>query len=111
MFIVEKGNTPDGMRIQIENWSDLYPETYNKNDTIGFYPMAVNDIYTEGRPDFPPYPKRGQTFRSSLRFDNEDETKKAFDLLQSGEKTYMDYLDKYSNHVIRKEDFIKAVSN
>lgn len=111
MFIIKKGITPSGVNIQIENWQDLYPNLHTENDTIGFYPKAMNDIYRDDYPHWPPYPKRNETFRAALKFDNEKEAKKVFDLLQSGEKTYMHYLDNYQDNVISRDNFIKAVSN
>ena len=44
MKIMHKGTTPDGIKIQLEDWSDHnteeYPDTYGL--TIGSYPIAVN---------------------------------------------------------------------
>ena len=108
MQIIRKETTPNGTDIQIEDWSEDYPGTFKKNATIGFYPMALNSIYhDEG---FPEYPKRGETFRSEFDFNTEEEAKEAFDSLQSGEKSFMDFLDNYSNFVISKANFIKAIT-
>lgn len=109
MFIIEKGTTPNGMDIQIENWHDTY-DFIPENATIGFYPMAVNDIYREDRPHFPAYPKKGETFRASFEFDTAEEAKKAFDALKSGEKTYIHFLDNYKMNTVSKDNFIKAVT-
>lgn len=111
MFVIERGVTPTGVDIQIENWSESYPNTCKKNATIGFYPRAINDIYNEDYPHWPPYPKRGERFRASLDFNSETEAREAYKALQSGKKTYMDYLDNYSSYVIPKVNFIKAVAN
>lgn len=110
MFIIEKGTTPNGMDIQIENWAETYPNLHKENDTIGFYPMAVNDIYNAEHPYFPAYPKRGQTFRAELKFDTAEEAKEAFEALKSGEKTFIHYLGNYDNRVVSKDNFIKAVT-
>ena len=109
MKIIRKGTTPNGTHIQIEDWSENYT-FHNKNATIGFYPMAIHDIYDEENPHFPAYPKRGETFRSEFDFNTEEEAKEAFDSLQSGEKSFMDFLDNYSNFVISKANFIKAIT-
>ena len=110
MFVVKKGVTSTGIDIQIEDWSDVYPNLFKKNATVGFYPKAVNDIYNEDYPHWAPYPKRGEVFRASLNFDTEEEAREAFNAMRSGEKTYMDYLDNYSSHVISKKNFIRAVT-
>lgn len=110
MFVIEKGITPDGISIQIEDWSESYPNTYKKNATIGFYPVAVHDIIREDYPHWTPYPKRGARFRADLEFDSEAEAKAAFESLKSGEKTYMDYLDNYGNQVLSRAKFIEAVT-
>ena len=110
MKIIRKGTTPNGTDIRIEDWSETYPGTFKKNATIGFYPMAIHDIYDEENPHFPAYPKRGETFRSEFDFNTEEEAKEAFDSLQSGEKSFMDFLDNYSNFVISKANFIKAIT-
>ena len=109
MKVIRKGTTPNGTHIQIEDWSEDYT-FYNKNATIGFYPIAIHDIYDEENPHFPAYPKRGETFRSEFDFNTEKEAKEAFDALQSGEKSFMDFLDNYSNFVISKENFIRAIT-
>ena len=64
-MIIRKGTTPNGTRIQIEDWSENYT-FHNKNATIGFYPMALENIYREDKPHWTPYPKRGETFRASF---------------------------------------------
>ena len=109
MKIIRKGTTPNGTHIQIEDWSENYT-FHNKNATIGFYPMALENIYREDKPHWTPYPKRGETFRASFDFNTEEEALEAFDSLQSGEKSFMDFLDNYSNFVISKANFIKAIT-
>ena len=58
MKIIRKGTTPNGTHIQIEDWSENYT-FYNKNATIGFYPMAIHDIYDEENTHFPPNSVKG----------------------------------------------------
>ena len=110
MQVIRKGTTPNGTHIQIEDWSESYPGTCKKNATIGFYPMALHDIIDEDNPHFPAYPKRGETFRSEFSFNTEEEAKEAFNALQIGEKSFMDFLDNYSNYVTSKENFIRAIT-
>ena len=37
--ILERAVTPDGINIQIEDWTEIYPDTY-KAYNIGCYPVA-----------------------------------------------------------------------
>lgn len=110
MIIREKGTTPNGTDIRIEDWSETYPGTFKKNATIGFYPMATENIYKEDHPDWTPYPKRGETFRASLNFDTEMEALEAFVLLKNGCREFTDYMDNYSGNVISKENFLEAIA-
>ncbi len=116
MQVIRKGTTPNGTDIQIEDWSEDY-SCHKKNATIGFYPMATENIYKEGtekikedHPDWIPYPKRGETFRASLNFDTEMEALEAFVLLENGCREFTDYMDNYSGNVISKENFLKAIA-
>lgn len=102
-FIIERRQTPNGMDIQLENWHDKY-EFMAENATIGFYPMCQNSIHGEVWD----YPKRGEIFRAALNFSSELEAREALDLLESGEKTFMHYIDNYETNVISKDDFIKG---
>ena len=108
MQIMERGIMPDGTKIQIEDWSKDY-DFHKKNSTIAFYPMAVNSIYKNSKSRHP-YPERGETFRASLDFDAEEDAMDAFQSMVNGSKTYMDYMDNYSSHVIPKENFVEAVT-
>ena len=108
MKVIRKGTTPNGTHIQIEDWSENYT-FYNKNATIGFYPEAQESIYNEDHPDWTPYPKRGETFRASFKFDTEAEALEAFVLLENGCKAFMDYINNFEGNVIPKKNFIKAI--
>ena len=110
MKVIRKGTTPNGTHIQIEDWSQDYT-IYKKNATIGFYPVAHESIYKEDKPHWMPYPKRGETFRASFDFDTESEALEAFTLLKSGCKELMDYISNFSDTVISKENFIKAIGH
>lgn len=108
MKVIRKGTTPNGTHIQIEDWSEDYT-FYNKNATIGFYPEAQENIYNEEHPHWTPYPKRGETFRASFKFDTEAEALEAFVLLENGCKAFMDYINNFEDNVISKKNFIKAI--
>lgn len=108
MQIIRKGTTPNGTDIQIEDWSKDY-SCYNKNATIGFYPIALKSVYREDHPDWTPYPKRGKTFRASFDFETEADALEAFVLLENGCKCFMDYIDHFASNVISKVNFIKAM--
>lgn len=109
MEVIEKGNAPDGTRIQIEDWSMNY-SSYPRKSTIGFYPKAKHSLYNDDNSHFPPYPERGKIFRACFSFDSEEEAKKAFDDIVSGRKSYMEYLDNYSNAALSKDYFIKSMT-
>lgn len=108
MKVIRKGTTPNGTHIQIEDWSEDYT-FYNKNATIGFYPEAQESIYNEDHPHWTPYPKRGETFRASFKFDTEAKALEAFVLLENGCKAFMDYINNFEGNVIPKKNFIKAI--
>lgn len=109
-FVIQRGITPSGIVMQIENWNKAYSNT-PKNSTIGFYPRATTDIRRDDSiKGMPPYPKRGETFRASLEFENEDKAWEVFKSLMSGEKTFNDFLDNFKGSSITKDEFILATS-
>lgn len=108
MQIIERGIMQDGTKIQIEDWSNDY-NFHKKNSTVAFYPMAINSIYNNPKSRHP-YPERGETFRASLDFDSEESARDAFQSMVNGSKTYMEYLENYSSHVIPKASFVEAVT-
>ena len=110
MQILLKGTTPDGMKIQIEDWSDEFPNICNKNSTIGFYPTCKTSIIKQDRPYMPPYPERGNTFRADLDFHNEQEAREAFLLMCGGARDYLSYMEYYKGNVISKENFLIAIA-
>ncbi len=108
MKIIRKGTTPNGIDLQIEDWSEDYTSC-KKNATIGFYPKAQESIYREDYPHWTPYPKRGETFRASLKFETESEALEAFVFLENGCRSFMDYIDNYEVNVISTKNFIQAI--
>lgn len=109
MKVITKSTMPDGTSIQIEDWSESY-KFLHKNATIGFYPTSLMDFYNDAVKGMPPYPKRGETFRASLDFPSEEDALNAFQSMVTGVKTFLDYMDFYSSHVIPKESFLLAVA-
>ena len=120
MKVIEKGNTPDGMSVQIEDWSKDY-SFCKKNACVAFYPVALNSIYKKDDDlnvciqkksvlSMIPYPERSRTFRATLEFDTEEAAKKAFESMVSGVGTFMDYMDYYSSSTIPKEAFVRAMT-
>lgn len=100
MEIIKKGKMIDGTKIQIENWNNSYPNTFEKNSTIACYPVAKNSIPARW---CNVYPERGKSFRYELQFKNEEEAEKNYNKLLVGEKKLIDYINNYSGS-INKED-------
>lgn len=72
MKILRKGITPDGIEIQIEDWSEDYSFC-----SYGSYLAA--------------YPKKYIRIRSWFEFNNHQEAVNAFESLIAGEKTIFDF--------------------
>lgn len=83
MKVLKKSKTLNGIDIQIEDWSENYPELCSYADTIAAYPPKIEN------------PKDG--FRLELRFNREDEALEAFKSLESGEKKLRDYQEEFLN--------------
>ena len=82
--ILERAVTPDGINIQIEDWTEIYPDTY-KAYNIGCYPVAKQT----GRYGLI---KKGDKFRCNIEnFTDNAKVKEVFELLKSGEKTIYDF--------------------
>ena len=59
--ITKHGTMPDGTKIQIENWSEVYPGLQNPF-TVAAYPISKADIIGYFSP------KTGQEFRAGFDF-------------------------------------------
>lgn len=103
MQVITRSTTIDGTAIQIENWNSDYPTVYAKNSTVALYPISKQSIYKSFNPT------RGEKFRYSLSFDNEEEAMTAYNLLLTGEKKLIDYIDNY-NGTFLKDDVILCIS-
>ena len=75
MKVLERSTTPDGIKIQIEDWSDDY-SFHRFADTVAAYPIFRDE-------------KR--EYRASERFENASAASEAFYSLQNGTKTLDDY--------------------
>lgn len=87
-FILEKGKTPKGTPIQLENWNNQYSfKPYGS--IIGTYPIAQ----ATGEGQFSP--KKGKPFRLTIEFNSHEETQEAFKNLTEGNKTIVDYKNNF----------------
>lgn len=86
MEILQKGTTPNGVDIQIEDWSKNYPNVYSYGTTIALYPTAKRSVNKGGFE----YPKMNERFRLSFELKSNFEAKEIFEKFLSGE---MDILD------------------
>lgn len=89
MKVLERATTPDGTKIQIEDWKKDY-SCFNVLN-IATYPIAKNTSkykWIEG----------GKTFRLDIRgFNNDEEVKQAFDDLVNGVKQITDFANQFYN--------------
>ena len=91
MKVIERAQTPDGIKIQFEDWTENYPNDYS----IGAYPIAKRT----GRYGLI---RDGKSFRLTIStneyFGYTKETLfHDFECLKSGEKTLEDLADRYWN--------------
>ena len=105
MKILEKTTTPDGIKIQLENWSEHDTDKYNYGLIIGAYPVAMNS-HESG------YIVRGDYFRLSidssenLNYTNDD-VKRDFEALKNGEKKLEDLKEHF--HYGKRDMFLLGV--
>lgn len=92
LFIRSTAKMPDNTAIQLEDWSDSYPENPHLWWTVGAYPVAKRG---SGRP-FGPM-RKGEKFRLTISFKTDAEAVEAFEKLNRGEATLLDYADKFWN--------------
>ncbi len=97
MKILEKATTPNGIEIQLEDWSDKntskYPDLYRL--TIGAYPTAKNSSKYK-------WIEAGGAFRLDIyvnKYSNysNDDVKSDFEALKGGEKTLEDLAPHFWN--------------
>lgn len=87
------GSMPDGTAIQIEDWSEVYPDIYPQDSTLAAYPISKWSIPGAFAP------KAGEQFRAGFDFPDCRACKKAFEELSSGKKTLADFVE----HLERRE--------
>lgn len=91
MKVIEKAQTPDGIDIQLEDWTENYSNCYE----IGVYPIAK-------RPGKWGWVRDGEKFRLSISTNEywgytRETLFHDFECLKSGEKTLEDLADHYWN--------------
>ena len=95
MEVLQKGTTPNGVDIQIEDWSKDYPKTFGYGSTIALYPTAKRSI--QGK--FWDYPQKDKRFRLSFDVKSNFEAKEIFEKLVKGVKDILDY----TNYILDKK--------
>ena len=90
-FIRATAKMPDGTEIQLENWEDEFPSSPSLWWSIGAYPRAKHD---SGRLIGP---RRCGIMRLTISFATYAEAVEAMEALTRGEKTLLDYRDRFWN--------------
>jgi hypothetical protein len=84
MKVLEKGIMTNGTKIQIEEWNENY-SFISYGNTLAIFTVSQtshNGSYS---------PKRNQNYRFDFRFNNNDESKQAFNELLKGTKQLIDF--------------------
>jgi len=89
MKVVIKDKMPDGTDIQIEDWSENYPNVHKFGDLVVAYPISKYITLDE-------HIRQGERFRCELNFKTHEQALEAFENLKNGTKTLLDY-DLYIN--------------
>lgn len=93
MKVLERAMTPNGIDVQIEDWSQDY--SFHKfGDVVATYPKA-----THTSTDKFEYPKFKEEFRLEFNCKNNTQAQEVFNNLKNGTKTLLDY----SNLVLEKK--------
>lgn len=88
MKVIERAVTPDGVKIQIEDWKEKYSFINTLN--IGCYPVATMSQNS------PFGLEKGKTFRLNIdKFKNDEEVYEVFNKLKLGEITIKDLSNKF----------------
>lgn len=96
MKVLEKGVIANSnVRIQIEDWSENYPNQHGFADTVVAYPKSKKDRVKmlENSVKKHRYPRFDEEFRCEFLFDSADSAKDAFSKLVHGQKTLSDYIN------------------
>jgi len=90
MKVLTCDKMPNGMAIQIEDWSDVYPTIYD-TITIAAYPIAKNSSKYR-------WIESGRLFRLALwNFKSDEQVVEIYDKLKSGELNLKDLAYHFSN--------------
>lgn len=87
MRVIKKGVMPDGVKIQIEDWSEDY-DFHTESDTLAGYPIAKKTLNTPLQ-----YPELYRPFRVSFNLGNRKKTETAFNDLINGNKSLRDFIE------------------
>lgn len=85
MKTIKEGKMPNGVAIQIEDWSEIY-SFYPEASTLAAYPTSKKShpgAYS---------PKGNEMFRADFNFPSAEETVLAFEQLVAGDKTLSDFV-------------------
>ena len=82
-----KGAMPDGTVVQIEDWSEVYPNIYPQASMLAAYPVSKWSISGAFAP------KAGEQFRAGFDFHDCHACAQAFEDLTTGAKTLADFVD------------------
>ena len=89
MKVLERAATPDGTKIQIEDWKEDY--SFINVLSIATYPMAKNTSKYR-------WVESGKTFRLDInKFNNDEEVYQAFNNLVNGDKQITDFSEQFFN--------------
>lgn len=98
MTVLSEGQTPKGVMVRQEDWSDTYRfDIAFARDIVATFPVANNIIE-----DCPFTPLLGQPYRLSFFFGTRAEADKAFEALVSGSKTITDFEAQAVNPMMMK---------
>lgn len=90
MKVLERAKTPQGIDIQIEDWT----EDYSCFDTLSIAAYPKSERMPKSRKS---YVTPGETFRVSINrgFTNNEDVRKAFEELKQGVKTVKDFANQF----------------
>ena len=95
MKVIERATTPNGIEIQIEDWSANY-NFMAYAGTVAAYPIAQES----GRNQFEP--KIGEKFRLAFDFKSTELAATCFEQLKTGKKRLTDYASDKDKHYLRE---------
>jgi hypothetical protein len=92
MKIIRKGVMTDGTDVQIEDWSEDYPGTYARAETVAAYPVAKKTHWRDTGSCNIAYPRERERFRASFDFGSEEAAAAAFAALLTSAAKLKDYV-------------------